>query len=75
MADRGAKKHPICKHLRSKGMYVYGYEPDGDEAPDAHGSDYDVDFWCVKTMSALGPDKKGLSRELCNPERDCYEPL
>lgn len=60
-----------CRHLRSKGMYVYT-----DGSAGGH-DDYDnTIFWCLKTMKAFGPDDDMVDREqCCNPERSCYAPL
>jgi len=67
----------LCRHLRSKGMYVYGdLDPDQLAAESADTStDHDGYFWCLRTMSCLGPDKKELGRSECGPDRDCYEPV
>ena len=58
-----------CRHLRSKGMYVYT-----DGQPDAHG-DYDNSiYWCLKTMKCFGPDDDMVNGEECrNAARPCYE--
>lgn len=63
---------PICRHLRSKGMYVY---TDGMD----YGFDHNYDsslYWCLKTMKAFGPDDDMVERETCcRPDRACYQPL
>jgi len=61
-----------CRHLRSKGMYVY---TDG-RATDAH-DDYDnTIYWCLKTMKGFGPDDEYVAGEDCrNASRSCYEPI
>ena len=42
---------PPCRHLRSKGMFVYT-----DGAGDGH-DDYDNTlYWCQKTLKDFGPD-------------------
>jgi hypothetical protein len=61
-----------CRHLRSKGMYVYtaGQEIDTDD--DEMGTHY----WCFETMKTFGPDDRFVSgRECRNASRPCYEPL
>ena len=60
-----------CRHLRSKGMYVY---TDG-QSFDEH-ADYDnTIFWCLKTMKSFGPDDDPVHADDCrNPARTCYEP-
>ena len=49
----GHREHGCpCRHLRSKGMYVY---TDGQgERPE---DDYDsTNYWCFETMKSFGPD-------------------
>lgn len=79
MPDESAPDAPLptmptaamCRHLRSKGMYVY---TDGQSAP-SH-DDYDnTIYWCLKTMKGFGPDDDQVNGHECrNPERSCYEP-
>jgi len=63
---------PVCRHLRSKGMYVY---TDGMD----HGFQHDYDstiYWCLKSMKAFGPDDEMVEMEsCCRPDRSCYQPL
>jgi hypothetical protein len=63
---------PPCRHLRSKGMYVYS---DGQD----QGSDEDFDnsiYWCLKTMKEFGPDDEMVSGPDCrNAQRSCYQPF
>ena len=79
MSSAGPDELPVvnpesapCRHLRSKGMYVY---TDGSSR-DPH---YDYDntiYWCLKTMKGFGPDDDLVGAEDCrNPERSCYEPI
>lgn len=60
-----------CRHLRSKGMYVYtdGSAPDHD--------DYDnTIYWCLKSMKGFGPDDDVVERAACcDAARSCYQPL
>jgi hypothetical protein len=62
-----------CRHLRSKGMYVYTDGIAGEPGED------DVDnsiYWCLKTMTSFGPDDEFVDRRECRmPGRSCYEPL
>ncbi len=61
-----------CRHLRSKGMYVYS-----DSGHDGSHADYDnTAFWCLKTMTNFGPDDDLVCREDCHRAgRSCHEPL
>lgn len=64
---------PPCRHLRSKGMYVY---TDGE--PHASGEEeYDSTiYWCLQTMKDSGPDYGFVSRTDCrDPSRSCHEAL
>jgi hypothetical protein len=60
-----------CRHLRSKGMYVYT-----DGSQDHTHEDYDSSiYWCLQTMKGFGPDDDQVHREdCCNSSRSCYEP-
>ncbi len=61
-----------CRHLRSKGMYVYT-DGEGNETHD----DYDTTaYWCLKSMQNFGPDDEYVGRTECgNPSRSCHEPI
>lgn len=60
-----------CRHLRSKGMYVYS-----DGIPDEmQGEDDSTIYWCLNTMKNFGPDDDFVTGMDCrNPGRSCYEP-
>jgi len=64
---------PPCRHLRSKGMYVYTDQAEDDSADEA---DYDSTiFWCLMTSKGDGPDDEPVGRHDCrNTLRSCYEP-
>ncbi len=63
---------PVCRHLRSKGMYVY---TDGMDYGFEHNYDSTL-YWCLKTMKAFGPDDDMVEKETCcRPDRPCYQPL
>lgn len=61
-----------CRHLRSKGMYVYTDGFNGN----AH-EDYDnTIYWCLGTMKSFGPDDEPVDGRDCRtPGRSCYEPI
>jgi hypothetical protein len=61
-----------CRHLRSKGMYVYT-DGEGDPTHD----DYDnTAYWCLKSLKNFGPDDEIVGRPECNDQsRTCYEPI
>jgi hypothetical protein len=58
---------PVCSAIRSKGFYVYTETP-----PPPEESDTAV-FWCLKTMSAVGPDGELVHKSCCDPSRSCFE--
>ncbi|HEV3166372.1 MAG TPA: hypothetical protein VGZ22_20275 [Isosphaeraceae bacterium] len=61
-----------CRHLRSKGMYVYA---GGRDEADESGEDNSI-YWCLQTMSSIGPDDSLVDGQDCkNPTRSCYEEL
>jgi hypothetical protein len=61
-----------CRHLRTKGMYVYT-----DGSAEESDDDYDTSvYWCFNTMKNFGPDDESVSKRDCrSPERTCYEPF
>ena len=66
----GPATGPPCRHLRSKGMYVYT-----DADPDSPHEESDTTaYWCLKTMTSFGPDDEAVARLDCRaPGRSCYE--
>ncbi len=65
-AVRKARKES-CSCLRWKGMYI-------DAEPDvAVPNTSDGLYWCVHTMTVLGPDGKVADREACTVGRGCFE--
>lgn len=60
---------PPCRHLRSKGMYIY---TDGNYSP--HDSYDNTIYWCLRSMKSFGPDDEQVHREFCcDRSRSCYE--
>lgn len=67
-----AQTGPLCRHIRSKGMYVY---TDGVDMGFEHDYDNTI-FWCLKTMKSFGPDDEMVERESCScTTRACYQAL
>jgi len=63
---------PLCKHLRTKSLYV-GATPEeafadkeGDEVTPCH-------FWCNLTQTVVGPDDRPVHKSACNSARSCFE--
>ena len=69
--DPGPDQHGRpCRHLRSKGMYVYTDDTSTDESLDCDNTI----FWCQKTLKDIGPDDGFVGREdCCDSARGCYE--
>lgn len=61
-----------CRHLRSKGMYVY---TDGQDGEAHDGYDNSI-YWCLQTMKGFGPDDDMVDGQGCrSPSRSCHEPF
>ena len=59
-----------CRHLRSKGMYVYTDGHPGGSPDDCDNTIY----WCLQTMKGFGPDDERVDGPDCrDPNRSCYE--
>ena len=68
-SSSGSDRHPPCRRLRSKGMFVLS-EPDPTVPSGGDGF-----CWCTHSMNCLGPDGQVADAESCQPGRDCYESL
>jgi hypothetical protein len=58
---------PLCAAIRAKGFYVYT-----EEAPPPEETQTAV-FWCVKTLTSVGPDNDAVHRDCCDGTRPCFE--
>ncbi len=65
--QRPGRREPTCRRLRNKGMFIDA-EPD-PEVPNTR----DGLYWCVHTMTLLGPDGEVASPARCRPGRGCFE--
>ena len=61
---------PMCRHLRSKSMYVVG-DMQAEQAQTS-GSGR---CWCNCTQNVFGPDSQTVSRTACSSARTCYQGL
>ncbi|MCK6623331.1 MAG: hypothetical protein HUU32_20180 [Calditrichaceae bacterium] len=62
---------PICKFLRTKASYV----PDlRNEHYMKRHHPYDQ-YYCLKTLHAVGPDDSSVCPQDCTPGRVCFQPL
>jgi hypothetical protein len=63
---------PLCRSLRSNGMYVFA---DGENSDPAKDYD-DTAYWCLKSLREVGPDGELVGADVCrSAERSCYEPF
>ena len=63
---------PLCKHLRTKSMYIPALaQPDPDEPDEQFG--HARHFWCNCTSSETGPDDKHVGPGACTSQRQCFE--
>jgi hypothetical protein len=60
----------VCKHLRSKEMYIHVDEPDWNVYQSHSGI-----FWCLHTQKAVGPDGRTAEPHTCTAARPCFEAL
>lgn len=60
-----------CINLRTKKLYVSDLlENDNDGLNDSATSQ----FWCLGTMSTVGPDDSFAAPEQCSAHRSCFKP-
>lgn len=58
-----------CDNLRTKSMYINAVvDPD---APTFYDSYDQTAWWCVKTQTALGPDREPVGPDTCCGARCC----
>lgn len=64
---------PVCRHLRTKILYVPGQAAlVGEDAEEAGQARH---CWCNKTMTPVGLDDRRVNAEACaEPTRPCYQP-
>lgn len=58
---------PICRHLRTKKMYI-PMDPPEDETERAD----EPHCWCNLTMTEVGADDRVVNRRACVPGRPCH---
>lgn len=58
-----------CRCLRTKQMYVQGFDAVDLEVTASTTAVY----WCVQTMTPVGPDDDQATPDRCTPDRSCYE--
>jgi hypothetical protein len=60
----------VCRHLKTKMLYVAGRESASFERPSSTAP-----WWCLHTMSPVGPDDAQALPRRCRAGRSCFEPL
>ncbi|MBI3725775.1 hypothetical protein HY251_17750 [bacterium] len=60
-------KLPLCASIRAKGFFVFT-----EETPPPVETDTAV-WWCVRTMTSIGPDGEAVHRQCCGASRACFE--
>jgi hypothetical protein len=66
--DKLAAGTPVCRHLRTKALYVYG-----QDTPDAFLTSRSSGYQCLRTQFVTGPDQAPCIPEDCQPGRECFE--
>jgi len=61
----------ICQYLRTKASYV----PSIRTETYLTESDSTAVYWCIKTMTPIGPDDSLACPEDCKSNRECFEQL
>ncbi len=59
---------PVCRYLRTKSFYTAEKNEKTltEESPGRA-------FWCVRSVSGIGPDDQVVGPTECNAERACFE--
>lgn len=60
---------PVCQYLRTKKCYIPTQASDNFLTETGSGSQY----WCIRTMTVMGPDDVVVSPEDCNSRRACFD--
>jgi hypothetical protein len=58
----------VCRHLRTKAMWVYG-----QDTPDAYRTSRSGHYHCLRTQFVTGPDGGLCVPEACRTSRGCFE--
>jgi hypothetical protein len=65
-------KSPICKHLRTKKMYIPAQAGEVQAEPDGATSHGACHCWCNQTLTEVGADDQPVHLDLCRTGRACY---
>jgi len=62
----------LCKHLRTKSMFIPAMAQELAAAPEDQ-STRSAHYWCNCTVTETGPDDHPVGPQRCQPSRQCYE--
>ena len=62
----------FCKHLRTKKMFT-GATPAEAFADKLGEHTTPCHFWCNLTQSVVGVDDQPVHKNVCTPQRSCFE--
>lgn len=63
----------LCKHLRTKAMFIPALAQESAANPDAAGHSDTSPCWCNCTLTETGPDDRPVGHQVCQPTRPCFE--
>jgi hypothetical protein len=62
----------VCKHLRTKSMFIPALANPIAGSPEAQQS-HSAHYWCNCTATETGPDDGPVGPERCQCSRKCFE--
>ena len=65
------KPKNVCRHLRTKKMYIPAQADEVFAARD--DSESSCHCWCNRTLTEVGLDDKLAGLHDCNPSRSCFQ--
>lgn len=66
--ERDPDERRVCRHLKTKMMYVAGREEATLDRPSGTAG-----YWCLHTMAQMGPDDGLVVPDRCLRGRGCWE--
>lgn len=58
---------PVCQYLRTKKLYT------AQKTDTTLTEDSPSQYWCIRTMTVLGPDTLPVSPADCKSQRPCFD--
>jgi hypothetical protein len=62
----------LCKHLRTKSMFIPAVAHELATKPDEHFQ-HPAHYWCNCTVTETGPDDRPVAPHRCHAARGCFE--